>query len=580
MAGGIGWGNVMDRHEYARSAEDRTPLYVDLPGRPLRVVLVAPPTVPGWLAAFVAECVEGGPVELVVVCLEKAPPAERPRVRLDLMLFLGLERILTKLLGRVTGRVPTGALAKTRLVPSPCETTYADTASLLAGVQDRAPDLVLLHGNAGLAGAFAAMAAHGCWVLDPDLTDPLYAGLSLLDPIVERNTATRLGLYLVPEVEGAAPVELTASWGATSAMSFSQQRDIAFAKLPAMLLRVLRGRAGAQVAGPGRVGTLRTAPPSFASRSGMGLRSFLEAARQFLQWRGRRIRARLPWFVLLPTGGQPLDPGAPVLERHLGLVAPGNDYWADPYPVELDGRRLVFVEELVHAMNKGVIVCLELLADGTAVRHGLVLEEEAHLSYPQVFQWKGTWYMTVESCEARRVSLYIAEEFPLRWRRVTDLIEGREAVDPTLHHQDGVWYLFANISESGGGLSDELFLFTSEALAGPYRPHPANPVLCDARSSRPAGRLFHHGGRLVRPAQCCVPIYGTAIVFNEVLELSPQAYRERPMATLGMDGEPTLDGCHTYNAWDGFEVLDAHGRPPDAASRMAVVAPDKKRATL
>src|SRR5690606_33595182 len=106
-------------------------------------------------------------------------------------------------------------------------------------------------------------------------------------------------------------------------MSFSQQRDLAFGKLPALLLRVLRGFAASPRAGdPAAIRSLSVSPPSFVLRGGLGLRSFFVAVRQFLRWRGRRVRARHPWFLLLPTGGSRLDPAAPAIGNHVSLVAP------------------------------------------------------------------------------------------------------------------------------------------------------------------------------------------------------------------------------------------------------------------
>ena len=73
--------------------------------------------------------------------------------------------------------------------------------------------------------------------------------------------------------------------------------------------------------------------------------------------------------------------------------------------------------------------------------------------------------------------------------------------------------------------------------------------------------MFRHGDRLIRPAQDCASHYGSAIVFNEVLELTPARYGERVLARLAPDWSPTLVACHTYSAAGGLEVLDVRGYP-------------------
>ncbi|HEY1141163.1 MAG TPA: hypothetical protein VGE88_13280, partial [Lysobacter sp.] len=183
---------------------------------------------------------------------------------------------------------------------------------------------------------------------------------------------------------------------------------------------------------------------------------------------------------------------------------------------------------------------------------------------------EGQWYLTAETSYDRRVSLYRAEDFPLRWTRVVDLVEGRVCVDPTLLHHEGRWYLFANVAENGNSTSDELFLFVADDLHGPFAPHPASPIVCDVRRARMAGRLFRHNGRLIRPAQDCGPGYGNAVVFNEVLELSPTVYRERQLSRLAPFLKRRVAGCHTYNADGGVEVLDVLGRQPGSAARLQV----------
>jgi hypothetical protein len=74
-------------------------------------------------------------------------------------------------------------------------------------------------------------------------------------------------------------------------------------------------------------------------------------------------------------------------------------------------------------------------------------------------------------------------------------------VDATLHaDENGGWWMFVMISEDAQG-PGALFLFMADSPLGPWRPHPLNPIQSDIRHTRPGGRLFHHEGKLLRPAK-------------------------------------------------------------------------------
>jgi hypothetical protein len=87
-------------------------------------------------------------------------------------------------------------------------------------------------------------------------------------------------------------------------------------------------------------------------------------------------------------------------------------------------------------------------------------------------------------------------------------------------------------------------------------PHPENPVVSDVRSARPAGRVFRHDGRLIRPAQDCSRGYGTAVVFNRIDVLTTDEYAESPVGRIEPNWAPGLVGTHTYNSSGGIEVVD------------------------
>jgi len=549
-------------HEDAPPA---TPLYATPAGleKPLRVVLVASRQVPGWVRAFIELAVGNDWIDLVVVTAPEAALPTVPDVSIDLRAFLACERAV---LGH----------SDASLAP---ETMTSDLAGVMADqgapaplhvrVSALRPDLVLLLGPQAWASALAEQAPWGCWHVDASLTDPRYAGLSLLAPMMRGETATQVELVLQGPTK--APIALAGSWGRTRAASFLTQRNDAFRKLPPLLLRALHRVAAGDVPAPRRsVATLQLQSLQSPLARAAGLRALVSTlggtARSLIgRFRNRNGR----WMLALRDGGAMLDPEAPEIGSHAILKAP-RGWWADPCVIAADGRRLVFVEEMADPKsNKGTIACVELI-DGGARRLGIALDEPGHLSFPQPFLWQGQWYLTVESSYARRVSLYRATDFPLQWVRDRDLITGRVCVDPTLHHHEGHWYLFANVAESGNSTCDDLFLFVADSLEGPFRPHPATPIVGDVRRARLAGRLFHHHGRLIRPAQDCAPRYGAAVVFNEVLELGPTVYRERALARLAPDRARTLDGCHTYSTDADVEVLDVRGRPPADAVCLRV----------
>jgi hypothetical protein len=537
-----------------------TPLYATPAGmeRPLRLLLVVPERIPRWLSTFVDMACDTSWIDVSVL---QAAGATSPTVRalpIDIKALLALEH-------------PRGERSRT-LAPVPIRrrdglefsseiAIDADREQMQSQVSAMHPELILSLGPQAWAEPLADLAKWGCWNLDADLVDPAHAGIALLAPVLRHASSTEIELQLELHRRSAPPIRLAASSGATQRGSFARQREHAFLKLPMLLLRALHRLGENELPLPRyQSAQLRLAPPARSLGLAAGMRGLAIAARTRAAWQWTKRRKLVPWLLVLRQDSEPLDPAAPEVASTTLIKAPPGSYWADPCMVEASGRRLLFVEELESTTRKGVIACLEVFPDAVG-RVGLALEEASHISYPQVFAWEGGWYMTVESSHARRVSLYRASGFPLEWNRVADLVTGRACTDPTLCFHDDRWYLFTTVSENGNSAWDELFLFVGDSPFGPFHPHPANPIVSDVRHARCAGRLFRHGDRLIRPAQDCASHYGSAIVFNEVVELTPARYGERVLARLAPDWSPTLVACHTYSAAGGIEVLDARGYP-------------------
>src|SRR3546814_9925032 len=103
---------------------------------------------------------------------------------------------------------------------------------------------------------------------------------------------------------------LSASPGTTHAGSFQLQRDSAFAKLPALLLRGLRKLATGELRVPSSP-SLRLKLTESGYALGDGMRVLSTALRRTLRWQIEKRRPEDLWLLLLSDGTQPLDPAAP-----------------------------------------------------------------------------------------------------------------------------------------------------------------------------------------------------------------------------------------------------------------------------
>lgn len=271
-----------------------------------------------------------------------------------------------------------------------------------------------------------------------------------------------------------------------------------------------------------------------------------------------RLRPPPPWTVHRAVVDSPFALAtastAPVLDE-TGLERHGLRLVADPFAVHADDRWHLFVEALERGRRSAGIALLTSRDATTWTWQGTVLREAFHLSYPYVFAADGDFWMVPESFAAGEVRLYRATDFPTGWRHEATLLRGAPYKDATCFRHGGRWWLLVETSHHQ---HDELRLYGAPGLRGPWREHPASPVVQgDASIARPGGRPFVADGRLYRPAQDCATSYGRAVAAVEIVELTPATYRERPVAqpllqadgsgwhggaAHHLDAHPTLDG--------------------------------------
>ena len=236
----------------------------------------------------------------------------------------------------------------------------------------------------------------------------------------------------------------------------------------------------------------------------------------------------------------------------------GSD-WADPFPFHTADRAWLFFEEVPWRGGHGHISVGELDEWGGLHDVRVALVTRHHLSYPFVFMHDGEAYLLPESRMSSATTLYRARSLPDDWVPACVLADVA-LYDPTLLQRDGAWWLFGTVAEPGESQDDELHPFRAPSLDGPWLAHPRNPIVSDVRGARPAGPFIHDGDRLLRPAQDCSGRYGRAVVFKQVLELSPTDYREVEVARLEPDWLARNLATHHYATDPRWVATDAQRR--------------------
>jgi len=170
----------------------------------------------------------------------------------------------------------------------------------------------------------------------------------------------------------------------------------------------------------------------------------------------------------------------------------------------------------------------------------VVMNFPFHLSYPYLFDK----YCLPESAAVNQIALYDLDQAQPQKPAPAALL-GLEipGVDSTIIEYEGLYWLFYTRKDRDPDLN--LYLAYAEQLAGPWNQHPQNPIKTDVRSARPAGTPFWHNKRWYRPAQNFSQGYGSGIVINEILTLSPTVYAERMVINLTSVHPDYPDGMHT-----------------------------------
>ena len=235
-------------------------------------------------------------------------------------------------------------------------------------------------------------------------------------------------------------------------------------------------------------------------------------------------------------------------------------YWAaDPFVVENDDKLYIFAELYDYILRRGILgYCV--INDRKISKWKPIIKEKYHLSYPCIIKDNNKWYIMPESGQANELSIYEAVDFPDQWNKKQVIRQNVKYADTTpLPGKENKQALTHCVDDPE---NPQLLLIDLK--------NNLKDIVVNAEPfhSRPAGHLFMIDDMLIRPAQLsddCGEGYGKGLIFLQCQIDDNNNYNETEIKTikpkdLKFDRQIYLDGMHTYNASEHYEVIDIKTR--------------------
>ncbi len=238
------------------------------------------------------------------------------------------------------------------------------------------------------------------------------------------------------------------------------------------------------------------------------------------------------------------------------LKQPEKSFWADPFFIEHEGFKVVFFEEL-DRNGKGVISAVTIDEHFKIIEKEVIINEEFHLSFPNVFIKNNQVYMIPESSACSKALVYQCDLFPFKWSLKQTVLDNTKLLDIVWTKLDDLYWIFANkIEDFEYDNNERLYLYsTNDLISGKWQAHPLNPIVCNKETARNAGKIIYDDEKIIRVSQNCKKSYGSNLVFNEIETLTCLTYDEKLIKTV----HPLKPYCgqHSWNeALNHYTVTD------------------------
>ena len=242
--------------------------------------------------------------------------------------------------------------------------------------------------------------------------------------------------------------------------------------------------------------------------------------------------------------------------QYVWIKNPNKDkcWFADPFILDVtDDYIVLLVEEMRYAIHKGRIAKLLInRLTMTIEKMDILLEEDTHLSFPNIWRNGNDVYVYPENYESGELNLYKLVDNATRLEKVRVLCPA-PLTDAVMTEVFGKRQIFSTKFPNPNG--NELYVYTLNEHAEIIN------VACaqfDDNHARMAGQFFEYKGKIYRPAQDCNEVYGGAVIIESVEKIGNQ-YIFQPIKRLTSKHPRLHVGMHTLNVYKGVVVVDVKG---------------------
>lgn len=230
-----------------------------------------------------------------------------------------------------------------------------------------------------------------------------------------------------------------------------------------------------------------------------------------------------------------------------------TDRWfADPFILDVtDNEIILLCEEYYYPIKRGRIAKLEIDKKTWKLKNSqVVLELDTHLSFPAIFRKGDDVFIYPENSENGALTSYCYNVQHNKCTKCDDLID-EPLTDAIITELFGEKLLFSTkIPVQNKNILD-VYHWKDNKYAK------SSSVLFSDNIARNAGDFFKIDGGIYRPAQDCNKVYGGAVILQKVTK--DNEFKFVDIRRIESDNSQYNVGCHTFNHYKGYTVIDAQG---------------------